>query len=395
MNLTLYAELCEVVGLSAGARGIRLESALFSRMPGASTSRCPSTHFWNVRRAFGVSLRCSRTRTTANKPKDSARRAFNFESNEFHNRTMSRVTMACYGSSLDQFTSQRQAIAAIRDAIQGHWNLLKAGIMHRDVSMDNILFGEDDSDDDPRGVLIDLDMAMVVDGPTAGMLTEYRVGTHLYQSVSVLRNSDGGTTIAPVPRDYLDDLESFLYVLCHLLFGFKGVNLPVPEAFGDMAILAQWEQVRLSAAHAKANFIGDDELDARRIPPFWSSACVELCDKFRKFASPISKTKNRIRNWADPKTRQELSQNLHNEIENHYAYVISIFDDALSSLNSVGGDAPRVVPPSPGPSFTYSSSSSTETGSRKRSSSGSEDGDSPPVKRRRSDDSDSASNTST
>ncbi|KAF6760837.1 hypothetical protein DFP72DRAFT_804846, partial [Ephemerocybe angulata] len=62
--------------------------------------------------------------------------SFDFGSPDFHNRTMCRVTMECYGDPLHKFTSQRQALAAIRDAIKGHWNLLKAGILHRDVSID-------------------------------------------------------------------------------------------------------------------------------------------------------------------------------------------------------------------------------------------------------------------
>ncbi|KAF6760858.1 hypothetical protein DFP72DRAFT_881589 [Ephemerocybe angulata] len=332
-------------------------------------------------------------------PRLSARGFFDFEANDFRNRTMSRVTMACYGSSLDRFTSQRQAIAALRDAIQGHWNLLKAGVMHRDVSMDNILLGDDNAGIGERGMLIDLDMATVVDGPTAGMLTEYRVGTHLYQSVSVLENSDDDTVIAPVPRDYLDDLESFFYVLCHLIYGYKGVDHPDPDAFRGLTVLAQWEQDRLKAAHAKAYYLGAQELNARRIPSFWSVACVELCDSFRKFISPIGTTKSSIRSREDASIRRKLSQDLHNQIDTHYAFVISLFDNALATLNGVGGDAPRFVPLTPRsetPSSTPSANSISDSGnsSRKRRSSDSED-DSIPAKRRRSDDSDSEENTST
>ncbi|KAF5341214.1 hypothetical protein D9611_006102 [Ephemerocybe angulata] len=301
---------------------------------------------------------------------------FNFESNEFHNRTMSRVTMACYGSSLDQFTSQGQAIAALRDAIQGHWNLLKAGIMHRDVSMDNILFGEVDVNDGPRGVLIDLDMAMAVSGPTAGMLTDYRVGTHLYQSVSVLRHSDELAASANMPRDYLDDIESFFYVLCHLLYGFKGVDLPVPEAFTGMATLAQWEDV-LGADCCKSLFLNAKELDTRRMPPFWSLPCVELCDRFRKFLAPIVETKIDIHHTQGPKERHKPFQDLHSGLDAHYASVISLFDDALMALSQPGGDAPRqVLQPrlhTPGSetssTSSYTSSSTGTSGSRKRSSS--------------------------
>ncbi|KAF5341184.1 hypothetical protein D9611_006082 [Ephemerocybe angulata] len=322
---------------------------------------------------------------------------FDFEANDFHNRTMSRVTMAYYGSSLDRFTSQRQAIAALRDAIQGHWNLLKAGVMHRDVSMDNILLGQDDADIGHRGVLIDLDMAMVVEGPTAGLLTEYRVGTYLYQSVSVLRHSDQYAAIATVPRDYLDDLESYLYVLSHLCYGFEGVNLPAPDAFSGLATLAQWEVPRF-AHYCKLNHLNAKELDTGSLPAFWSSACVELCDSFRKYLAPIVETKIDIRNTHDPKIRHNLFQDLHNGMDTHYAAILSLFDDALMALEKPGGDDPREIPqprahaPEPEiPSRSHTTHSSSEiTESRKRSSSDLED-DSPPRKRRRPYDSDTPS----
>ncbi|KAF6760864.1 hypothetical protein DFP72DRAFT_804773 [Ephemerocybe angulata] len=234
---------------------------------------------------------------------------FDFEASDFHNRTMSRVTMACYGSSLDRFTSQRQAIAALRDAIQGAHTSHIAGVMHRDVSMDNILLGDNDAAIGERGVLIDLDMAMVVDGPTAGMLTEYRVVCELLSIISEYIRI-GLHQPLHCPRDYLDDLESFFYVLCHLLHGFEGVNLPDPLAFQGLAILAQWEQDRLPATYSKANYLDEAERGPRPIPTFWSSACIGLRDRFRKFILPIGDAKTDIRNARDSKVQSKLLQGL-------------------------------------------------------------------------------------
>lgn len=42
----------------------------------------------------------------------------------------------------------------------GHRGLYKLGILHRDVSLQNILLGKDDAPVGWRGVLIDLDMAV-------------------------------------------------------------------------------------------------------------------------------------------------------------------------------------------------------------------------------------------
>ncbi|KAF6760808.1 hypothetical protein DFP72DRAFT_1003437 [Ephemerocybe angulata] len=161
---------------------------------------------------------------------------FDFTIAGFDNRTMCRVTMPCYGLAVHQFTSQAQAIAALRDAVQGHLNLLKSGLLHQDVSIDNILIGEDATTTGLRGILIDLEMAIRVNGPAARRIETNQQGTLLYQSVSVV---DGRN---PLPRDYIDDLESFFYVLCHLLYGFEGANLPFPEAFGPDSVLGEWER---------------------------------------------------------------------------------------------------------------------------------------------------------
>ena len=42
----------------------------------------------------------------------------------------------------------------------GHRNLWEAGILHRDVSINNVLIGRSNAEAGNRGVLIDLDMAI-------------------------------------------------------------------------------------------------------------------------------------------------------------------------------------------------------------------------------------------
>ncbi|KAF6760811.1 hypothetical protein DFP72DRAFT_1165929 [Ephemerocybe angulata] len=216
-----------------------------------------------------------------------------FVSDGFCNRTMSRVTMTCYGLPLYKFTSQKQAIAAIRDAIQGHLNLLRAGVLHSDVSMDNILLGEEGSDVGHRGVLIDLDMARRANGPAAEKLEQFYGGTRLYLSVCLL-DQISWSAVPRIPRDYLDDIESFFYVLCHLLYGYEGVNSPAPDAFRPGSNMARWEQEDTEAAtNRKYMFVmceGPKSFHWDPPPLFWASPCIELCDKFRKYILPMTET---------------------------------------------------------------------------------------------------------
>ncbi|KAF6760800.1 hypothetical protein DFP72DRAFT_881504 [Ephemerocybe angulata] len=264
--------------------------------------------------------------------------SFDLGSEDFYNRTMCRVTMVRYGLPLYQFTSQRQAISALRDAIQGHYNLLNAGVLHRDIAMDNILFGEDGAALGWRGVLIDLDMAIVVQEPLYKMRPESPAGTHLYQSVSVL---DIRKILSAVPHDHLDDLESIYYVLCHLLYGYEGVGAPVANAFTGRSTLALWENLKgEDASHRKLNYLMDEGPDVQPPPLYWSSACVDLCNSLHQYILPLER--------RDRETRQRLAEHLHRGLEQHYSDIIAMFDTALVELDRPGGeDRRREVSSSP------------------------------------------------
>ncbi|KAF6765574.1 hypothetical protein DFP72DRAFT_954082 [Ephemerocybe angulata] len=327
------------------------------------------------------------------KTKDLRPDCFDFEDDDFYNRTLSRVTMVRYGASLCQFKSQSQAIAALRDAIQGHFNLLKAGVLHRDVSMDNVLFGEDGASVGNRGVIIDLDMAIMAKGLTAGIITELPAGTRLYQSICVLDYDRG---LVPVPHDYLDDLESFFYVLCHLLHGYECVDSPVDGAFEGSAAMARWEHMAsVVASTAKLEYIEFGGLAIDPPPLFWSSTCIRLCDEFRQYLLPLVNSKIKLRVTRDDVERDALARDLHRGFQTHYTDIIGLFDTALEDLRKPGGEDPRVLPirgpstPSPsevsyGSSETSGSSGSSVSAcsSGKRSAGDIEDAEASPTKRR-------------
>ncbi|KAF6760859.1 hypothetical protein DFP72DRAFT_804521, partial [Ephemerocybe angulata] len=130
-----------------------------------------------------------------------------FEAEDFYNRTFSRVALKEAGPPLSAFTSQLEAITTIRDGIIGHRNLLIAGILHRDITMENILITKD-NEGRLAGKLCDLATA-IPSYEKAKASLEPRVGSQLYFSCSVLRTSEDELELAPTVHDYLDDLESF------------------------------------------------------------------------------------------------------------------------------------------------------------------------------------------
>ncbi|OSC97847.1 hypothetical protein PYCCODRAFT_1398059 [Trametes coccinea BRFM310] len=73
-------------------------------------------------------------------------------------RSHVRIVIADVGHPLTEFKSSREMVAAMRDAIEGHriaWE--RANVLHRDVSLGNILIADDAPDGSHRGFLHDWD----------------------------------------------------------------------------------------------------------------------------------------------------------------------------------------------------------------------------------------------
>ena len=96
----------------------------------------------------------------------------------FRNRYFVRIVTELYGKALDTFASDEQLLSAFRDIVKGrrkqivvgvcspwsgHQNLYQKGILHRDISHNNVLLGKKDAPVGYQGVLIDFDAATRVE----------------------------------------------------------------------------------------------------------------------------------------------------------------------------------------------------------------------------------------
>ncbi|KAJ2504458.1 hypothetical protein H4217_009400, partial [Coemansia sp. RSA 1939] len=119
-----------------------------------------------------------------------------------------RMAMTPIGKRLREIPSIPELILVMHDAVRAHKAVFdNCGILHRDISENNILF-QHDSDDNIHGVLIDFDNA----ADSTAAKHDYRpicTGTLPFMSVNNLRKAD-------VPRTPVDDMESFLYLLIWL-----------------------------------------------------------------------------------------------------------------------------------------------------------------------------------
>ncbi|TEB22641.1 hypothetical protein FA13DRAFT_1778651 [Coprinellus micaceus] len=157
----------------------------------------------------------------------------------FQNRVATRLTTRAHGCSVEHFKSAVQLLSAIRDAIAAHQRLVAddIGILHRDVSAQNVLLGKEDALEGERGVLIDFDLAFRATTSEPTIKADHNVGLPIFQSLSVLSTVFGGNK--NIPHVYLDDLQSFFYLVYTTLL-FRPDGSRVPSAEEGPSILFTW-----------------------------------------------------------------------------------------------------------------------------------------------------------
>ncbi|RXW13914.1 hypothetical protein EST38_g11942 [Candolleomyces aberdarensis] len=246
---------------------------------------------------------------------------------EFHNRVETRLVMKAYGKSVTRFTSAMQVLCALRDAIAGHMEMYNKGTLHRDVSIHNVLFGKAGAEPGLRGILIDFDVA-TRRGVETIRPEDWLIGTRLYQSIAVLSSSEYRD---PLPRDHLDDLESFLYVLVHIMFAYdsQGVLQSFPST------LHAWHDESLgTAARLKQGFL------SWKTPPIaveehWPIPCINLLLAYQAFLLPFVHMKADL-NLRTRDARKDRVRLLAAEVVQHYTRVLQLFDEAIDQLNTPG-----------------------------------------------------------
>lgn len=116
-----------------------------------------------------------------------------------HTRVLTRK-----GRSITTFTSTHELLSAFYGAIKGHRSLYENGILHRDVSINNIMiaFPDEQRPDGLTGFLIDLDMAIET-SDTEPSGAPHRTGTMEFMAIGTLNGE---------VHTFRHDLESFYYV---------------------------------------------------------------------------------------------------------------------------------------------------------------------------------------
>ncbi|KAF9540129.1 hypothetical protein CPC08DRAFT_651015 [Agrocybe pediades] len=267
----------------------------------------------------------------------------------FRDRDFWRVTFKNGGKPLSKFSSPEEVLYTMRDAIEGHKNLWEKGILHRDISIDNILITPSSGTAARRrGTLTDLSMAVWIDRKTSLDGKDFRTGTPAFQSFSVLRSRGSKENISKVPHDYLDDFESALYVLFWVTTIFEGPGKKATHICED---IHQWLDLNSTTA-ANSKFVLIFTAHLHNTQPFFGPIFDRLIHELKEFLQP-----HVLRKFRSPAgTKFPALECLKEFARDDYMTVLGFFDKAIADLEADDGFKERNKPVSPNESKTGGSS---------------------------------------
>ncbi|KAI0750193.1 hypothetical protein C8Q80DRAFT_676674 [Daedaleopsis nitida] len=201
-------------------------------------------------------------------------------------QSLVRIVVDVVGRPLKRFRSTRELVAAMRDAIEGHQQAWEVGILHRDVSLGNILIAES-TKERLTGFLHDFDYSSMMkdvpagdkfddnseDDPLLRVAEDYddegkeRTGTYYYFAIELLRDPSAVHSVH-------HDLESFYWVLLWVILrwtahdrGFKEDPCENIFEFGSDE----------KAEYAKYGWIGS----TRKVAVKGNAPLTDLLDQFK------------------------------------------------------------------------------------------------------------------
>ncbi|PPR02863.1 hypothetical protein CVT24_002287 [Panaeolus cyanescens] len=136
----------------------------------------------------------------------------------FHDRFLYRLVLEEYGDPIYRVTDFSLLLKALRDAIKAHQEAYcDRKILHRDISIRNILYAKDPNnlrEGEALGNLIDFELGIRIDRTSSCHMTDFQTGTRAFHSVGILEAAVNNLSYV---LNYIDDLQAFLWVLVWIL----------------------------------------------------------------------------------------------------------------------------------------------------------------------------------
>ncbi|KAH7176956.1 hypothetical protein EDB81DRAFT_752271 [Dactylonectria macrodidyma] len=128
------------------------------------------------------------------------------------NRIHRRIVLRDYGLPIYKASSRSALLAGLEGCINGHESLHAAGLLHRDISINNLMINENSDNSSWPAFLIDLDLSVKVhrDSPSGA---KGKTGTRASMAIGVLLNEQ---------HSFMHDLESFFWVFFWTCIHYTG-----------------------------------------------------------------------------------------------------------------------------------------------------------------------------
>lgn len=211
------------------------------------------------------------------------------------NRVHRRVILCDFGKPIYKASSHVALLAALEGCIEGHESLHKAGFLHRDISINNLMINEDDKNPSRRAFLIDLDFAIKVQREDASG-AKRQIGTRAFMAIGALMGEQ---------HSFGHDLESFFWVLFWICIHCDGANRRRVVPSFDKWNYMKMEQLALM----KLGTVGTESLFMKTITDNTTPYCTPLIpwlNMLRKTVFPEDDRLNREDEMLSSRMRDVL-----------------------------------------------------------------------------------------
>ncbi|KAL6814661.1 hypothetical protein V8C40DRAFT_255178 [Trichoderma camerunense] len=171
------------------------------------------------------------------------------------NRIYRRLIFQSYGKRIYEASSPRALLVGLKACIIGHESLrLKVGLLHRDVSIDNLMINEEEEAPLQRGFLIDLDLA-IEETRTGTSRAKRKTETRAFMAIGALHG---------VEHSFMHDLASVSWVFYWMCLYYDGQGKYVgPTEFEEWNYINErhlaWSKLGLISDECQ--FLDDAERD--------------------------------------------------------------------------------------------------------------------------------------
>jgi hypothetical protein len=193
------------------------------------------------------------------------------------NRVHRRVIVRDYGKHIYKASSRAALLETLDGCIEGHESLYtKAGMLQRDISINNLVMNENDDNPSWRSFLIDLDLAIKEqrEGTTGA---RGKTGTRAFMAIGVLHDDE--------KHSFMHDLESFFWVLFWICIHCNGPNKERVVPQFDKWNYADTEEL----AKLKLGTVSDEGI-----------FCKTITEYFTEYYKPLIPWLNRLRRVVFP-----------------------------------------------------------------------------------------------